>query len=183
MLKDLKNIFGDPHGLDEKSVNFLTKALEKHNLPGFDYLEFKQSLSALTQMNMEPETAFKSAFATASTMGLTKSKLLESASHYQKVMLKEKEQFDKALQNRIAERIDGKKKEVDHLIKQVAEYENKIQQLKDQISKHQQVIDNADAEIADERSKIESTKEGFELTLNSIMNQIEKDISQIGDWL
>ena len=76
MQSKLKSIFGNHHGLDERSINVLTKALENANLPGFDYLEFKQSLAALTQMNMDEAMAIKSAFATASTMGLTKEKLL-----------------------------------------------------------------------------------------------------------
>ncbi|MEM6967493.1 MAG: hypothetical protein AAF573_22205, partial [Bacteroidota bacterium] len=81
MAKNLKTIFGENHLLDEKSISFLTGALDRNNLPGFDYIEFKQSLAALAKLNMDEETAFKSAFATAATVGLTKGKLLETASH------------------------------------------------------------------------------------------------------
>ena len=42
MQKDLQSIFGQVTGLDDKSIQFLTQALSKNNLPGFDYLEFKQ---------------------------------------------------------------------------------------------------------------------------------------------
>ena len=77
MQKDLKNIFGSTTGLDDKSMEYLTSALAKNNLPGFDYLEFKQSLGALASLNMDEATAYKSAFATASTVGLTKEKLLK----------------------------------------------------------------------------------------------------------
>ena len=79
MQKDLKSLFGATHGLDEKSLNFLVKALEKNNLPGFDYIEFKQSLGSLLSMDMLEETAFKSVFATATSVGLTKDKLLISS--------------------------------------------------------------------------------------------------------
>ena len=79
MQKNLKNIFGNDHGLDEKSVDYLTSALAKNNLPGFDYLEFKQSLAALADLGMDEPTAIKSAFATASTVGLTKDKLVKTA--------------------------------------------------------------------------------------------------------
>jgi len=40
MQKNLTALFGENHLLDEKSVAFLTNALEKNNLPGFDYIEF-----------------------------------------------------------------------------------------------------------------------------------------------
>ena len=75
----MKDIFGTHHGLDERSMESLVGALERENLPGFDYLEFKQALERLQAMDMAEETAFKSAFATASTMGLTKDKLLKTA--------------------------------------------------------------------------------------------------------
>ncbi len=40
MQKDLKKLFGEAHGLDEKSVDFLTKALEKI-ISWFDYIELQ----------------------------------------------------------------------------------------------------------------------------------------------
>ena len=63
-------------GLDERSLEFLTTALEKSNLPGFDYLEFKRAVAdLLSNMNMDEATAYKSAFTTvATTLGLTKGK-------------------------------------------------------------------------------------------------------------
>ena len=72
MHKKLVEIFGSHGDIDSKSVDFLAKALDKNNIPGFDYLEFKQSLTALKKMGMDAETSIKSAYATASTVGLTK---------------------------------------------------------------------------------------------------------------
>ena len=134
MIKDLKTLFGKDHGLDQKSVDFLTNALEKNNLPGFDYIEFKQSLAALAQMNIDETTAFKSAFATASTMGLTKDKLLQTAKHYLKIVEKEKAQFELAMQKQIQQRVDSKLSEVDKLKEQILKHREKIQQLEAQIS-------------------------------------------------
>jgi hypothetical protein len=36
-------------GLDERSLEFLSNAIEKNNLPGFDYFEFKRAVTALSQ--------------------------------------------------------------------------------------------------------------------------------------
>jgi septal ring factor EnvC (AmiA/AmiB activator) len=179
----LKTIFGKDHGLDQKSVDFLTKALEKSNLPGFDYIEFKQSLDALSKLNMDEETAFKSAFATASTVGLTKPKLLETAAHYKKVLANEKTQFDSALQKQVEQKVAGKELELKKLKDQIVKHQEKIQQLQDQIAKFQKTIDGADAQIDAARKKIESTRDGFEHTHQSILNQIEKDIENIKKYL
>lgn len=183
MNKDLKVLFGKHHGLDEKSVDFLTKALDKNNLPGFDYIEYKQSLGALSGMNMDEETAFKSAFATASTVGLTKDKLLKTAEHYKRILSKEKEQFDAALQKQMVQRVSSKQNEVEKLRKQIEEYKAKIAQLQEKIDKSQHTIDTADEHIQNAKEKIVSTKENFEYTLTSIVNQIDQDIENINRYL
>ena len=183
MQKDLKTLFGKDHGLDQKSVEFLTNALEKSNLPGFDYIEFKQSLVALALMNMDEATAFKSSFATASTVGLTKMKLLETAEHYKKVLKDEKSQFDVALQNQMQQRVASKQQEVVKLKDQIAKHEEKIAQLKEQIAKFQSTIDGADSQIQKAKQKIDHTQTSFEHTHQSILNQIEKDIENIQKYL
>ncbi len=183
MQKDLKKVFGNTHGLDDKSVSFLTNALEKNNLPGFDYIEFKQSLAALSAMDMDEITAYKSAFATASTVGLTKSKLLETATHYKGILSKEKKQFDQAMKNQIQQKVAGKREEVEKLKQQIQAHRQKIAQLEDQIGKYQNTVDNADAEINAAKEKIEATQKGFEFTHQSILNQIDKDVENINTYL
>ena len=183
MAKDLRIIFGDMHGLDEKSVDTLTKALNNANLPGFDYLEFKQSLGALSGLNMDEAMAIKSAFATAATMGLTKIKLIETAQHYKSVLAGERNKFQQALDNRVQARVEGKKLEIERLKKQVEEYKTKIKQLEDQIIKHQSTIDSADSDIQSEVEKIEGIHRNFEEAHQSILNQIDKDILNINQHL
>lgn len=183
MQQDLKTFFGSAHGLDEKSVEFLTHALEKNNLPGFDYLEFKLSLGRLSEMGIPEDTAFKSAFATASTVGLTKEKLVSTAQHYKQVLVKEKEQFDLALNNQLQKRVNSKQKEVEKLKAQIEEWKRQIEKLKEQISNSQATIDNADSNIKAEMEKIQVTKDNFEHTHQSILNQIDLDLHNIQQFL
>ncbi|MFN7118997.1 MAG: hypothetical protein ACK4TA_19515 [Saprospiraceae bacterium] len=183
MQKNLKQLFGDAHGLDERSVEFLTKALEKNNLPGFDYIEYKQSLGALMAMNIDEMTAFKSAYATAATVGLTKEKLLKTAEHYKGVLNQEKTQFDAALEKQIQQRVKSKQEEVVKLKKQIEDYQIKIQQMQEKIAEYESVIANADEDIRSSMEKIESTRENFETTLRSIVNEIDKDVDNINRYL
>ena len=183
MNKDLKALFGSAHGLDQKSIDFLTKALEKNNLPGFDYLEYKLALGALAEMDMEEATRFKSAFATASTMGLTKTKLLETAGHYKKILNKERSQFDVALKNQMQHKVASKQQEVEKLKEQIVKHQEKIALLQEQIDKYQNTIDGADAMIEEAKQKIMGTQNNFEMTHQSILNQIEKDIENIKKYL
>lgn len=183
MQKKLKALFGKHHALDEKSIDFLTNALEKNNLPGFDYIEFKQSLGALEDLNMDESTAIRSAFATASTVGLTKDKLLKTAEHYKQVLSNEKRQFDAALEKQIQQRVKSKEEEIERLKKQVEEYKKKIVELEEKIARSQATIDHADEDINAAKEKILGTKENFEFTWQSVINEIDRDVENINKYL
>jgi prefoldin subunit 5 len=183
MEQDLRLIFGDTHGLDQKSVDFLISALEKNNLPGFDYLEFKLSLGKLINMNLPEETAFKSAYVTASTVGLTKDKLLNTAQHYRQVLVNEKQQFDQALNFQMQKRVKSKQQEVEKLKAQINAWQSEIDALKNRIVQAEETINTADEVVKAEMEKIESTKGHFEFTHQSILNQIELDLQNIQKYL
>lgn len=183
MQKDLKDVFGSTTGLDQKSLDFLTQALVKNNLPGFDYLEFKQSLNALSNLNMDESTAYKSAFATASTVGLTKEKLLKTAEHYRGVIMQEKQAFDQALKKQVQQKVESKKAEVEKLKKQILDFQAQIAKLQEEIAKNQSVIDKADESIQQSMDKIQQTEEQFELTFQAILNQINCDIEDIKQYI
>lgn len=185
MKKDINAIFGAHHGLDEKSVKFLTSALDKSNLPGFDYLEFKQSLSTLAEMGIEGEMAYKSAFATASTMGLTLDKLVKTGMHYKKVLEGEKAQFDKAVEAQVRKKVGQKQAKVEQLRKKVEANKLAIEKKKEEILALEkeilaatEIVDSASADIEATKAKIVETGQNFEVTLNSLLNQIEEDLSQ-----
>ncbi|MBX2815061.1 MAG: hypothetical protein KTR24_03655 [Saprospiraceae bacterium] len=172
-------IFEGLDSLDKKSVQFLHKAIAENNLPGFDYLEFKQSLNGLKAMDMDDTMAIKSAFTTGSTVGLTKTKLVSSADHYKKILQTEKKQFDTALQNQMSQRVHGKKEEKATLSKKIEEYRAKISQLETQVVKVQEKLDRADEEIEAARVKIEDTRDKFESAFAEFIKQIDSDISNI----
>lgn len=179
----MKDFFGTHHGLDERSMESLVGALERENLPGFDYLEFKQSLGRLQALNMEQEVAFKSAYATASTMGLTKEKLIKTADHYKQVLDKEKKSFDNALANQVKAKVEGKRKEVITLRKRLGEYEAKITELERLKASAEKTISEADETIQTAQDTINDVHDRFEATMKALLNQIDKDIEDINRYL
>ncbi len=186
MSLDLKSIFRIENNLDDKGKNFLdiiTSVLERSNLPGFDYLEFKQSMDALEKMNMDKATAIKSAYATASTVGLTKEKLLKTASHYLEILSKEKSEFEDAMQNQIKVKVEGKRVEVENLRAMINNYKKEIEKLENQILKSQETIDTSDKSIQLEEDKIAKTKISFETIYKSIHEIIRKDMDNFSQYL
>ena len=183
MYKNLDKLFDATGQLDNKSKEFLLKALQKNESQEFSYLKFKQSLAALAELGMDEATAFKSAFATASTMGVTQEKLLQTANTCHRTLEKEKIEFDKALQNQLHQRVDSKRKEIDQMKDKIAEYRRQIEELEAKIEKSQHTIDNADNIIAEAKQKILDTQKSFENTYQSLTQQIQNDITNIQNYL
>src|SRR5699024_6400115 len=127
---DLIEIFDDQNQLDQKSREFLLKAIENNNKPGFDYLEFKQALLRLKEMDMDPATAIKTAFTTATTVGLTREYLLESAGYYLSILKNEYEQFNHALNKQMEARVHSREKQKSTLEKKLDAINKKIEELK-----------------------------------------------------
>jgi predicted nucleic acid-binding Zn-ribbon protein len=183
MNKNLSTLFSYLDDLDTRSAQFLMKAMESNNMPGFDYIEYKQSLRALLSMNMDESTAFKSAFATASTMGLTKQKLLETATHYKQILQKEKGQFDVALKNRFQQRVGAK-------IEENKQHEGRLKQIEDQIKRLEKEILEVKKQITSndkvrekENTKLTVQQDNFEQTYVRIQGEIDKDTSKINQFI
>ena len=179
MTIDLKKLFGTVENSDNKFHTALLKALKSNASPEFDYLKFKQSVSSLEEMDMDKTIAVRSAFATASTMGLTKSKLLTSAKQYKKVLNSEKSKFAEALQNQMTVRVAKKKEDAIKLKEKISEYERKIIKMKEEMELYKQKIGNVDGEIQEAKSKIENTKNEFLTAYDSVTEIIEEDMSLI----
>ena len=164
---------------NSRFASVLMKALERKNLDGFDYLEFKQSVGKLGEMGMDNDTAIQSAFATGSTVGLTVEKLLKTASYYLDVLQDEKGQFMRSLEKHLADNVDSKASEGGQLKKQIANWQAQIEELNRRIEEAQKRIDQHDAQIAQARKKAEANQHGFEEALAVITSAIRQDVEDI----
>ncbi|MEL6925050.1 MAG: hypothetical protein AAFO94_13455, partial [Bacteroidota bacterium] len=101
-----------PGKVSNKFLQVLLSAMNKANLEGFDYLEYKQSLKSLEKMPMDEKTRYISAFAAAQTMGATPDKLVQAANHYLKVLAQEDKKFEQALINQRSKQVGDKQKQI-----------------------------------------------------------------------
>ncbi len=178
MNNKFSDLFGYLEGLDERSSKFLVKALERSNLDGFDYLEYKQSTNNLKGM-MDEAMAIKSAFATAINIGLTKEKLVQTARHYKGVLDKEKNQFETALANRRKNHIAEKEKEVEQWKTAIAKNMEQIKKLQELNVLLQDKIDNHGDEIQKEMQLQQAREQSFLNAYQLISSEIESDIQKI----
>ncbi|MEO1438542.1 MAG: hypothetical protein AAFV80_23585 [Bacteroidota bacterium] len=183
MKKNLEKLFSEASALDQKSATYIIRALEENNLEGFDYLEYKQSLSGMVHLNMDESTRYQSAFVTASTLGLTKEKLLETAHFYKKVVTREKDQFEAALKNKIDNEIAGKRLEVNSMETEINNKYEQIRRLKEEIAALQTKIENYQESINGVEGKIDEARSSFENAHTTILKYIDDDIQKIESFV
>jgi len=175
MTLNLKELFNVSEQMNDKVLMKLLTAVKDGQQKDFDYLKFKQSYKSLCQLGMDESTAAKSAFLTASTMGLTKEKLMLTVQHYKNILNKEKEQFAQALKNQIANNVDGKTIEIKRLQEKTEENIRKIAQLQ----KEQTIIEQEIQKLKDtadvSRLKIEDTRDQFKTTFDILYSEVEED--------
>lgn len=170
--------------LDERSLEFLSQALEQNNLPGFDYLEYKKAISALLSINRgDLASAHQNAFATAAVMGLTKAKLIETAGYYRHLLEKEKVKFNEALETQTQQRLHNKTAEISRLQDQTTRHQAEITRLQEEILGYTDRKKSAESELQQEKEKLEKTHANFEKTHASFLRQLDLDLEQIHQYL
>lgn len=184
MTIDLHDLFPSVKELDEKSVFALFRAIKNNfDASTFDYMKFRKSVNSLAELNMDSATSYKSAFATAMTMGLTKEKLINSAKKYSHVLDEERESFATALLQQKAIKIDGRKAEVSSLVQKIEEHKQKIKELEREIDVFQARIDNVDQDVEQASIKIDGTKKKFLDVYKVLNDSIKQDIETINLYL
>ena len=166
-----------------KFMDILLGAMEKHNLDGFDYLEFKQSLKSLEKMPMDEQTRFQSAFAMAKTMGANPQKLIEAAGHYLKVLHQEEKKFEQALSNQRSQQIGGREQQIKSMENAIKQKAQQIKKLSEDIEQHQKQLAAIKKEISGAVVKVETTKNNFIASYNALVVQIQNDVEKMRQYL
>jgi chromosome segregation ATPase len=169
--------------VDQRIFESLEKAMEENNQQGFDYFEYKNSLKTLAGIIPDEATRYKSAYATAATMGLTVERLLESAAFYRTVLEKERDNFTRAVNQQVDLNVTAKQKEAERLQTLIAQKAEQIKRLTEEIAMHQEELARAQGVITEATSRIEATKGNFHFTLEAVMNQIQTDMQNIQRYL
>lgn len=169
--------------ISEKFLKVLLKALEENNREGFDYLEFKEFLRALDQMEMDEPTKYRSAFANAKTMGASLEGLEASSRYYLDVLKKEEVKFEAAVKHQRVRIVENRQNELSRLEQLVEQKEAQIRKLTAEIEQHKAQMTEEQKKISDARAKIERTKNNFLFTYNTLVKQIQSDIQNMNQYL
>lgn len=169
--------------VQDRFLQVLFKAMEDANLEGFDYMEFRQSLQSLENVPMDEATRYKSAFAMAQTLGATPQNLLDSGTHYLKILKAEEDKFEGALQNQKSLQIGTKVEERQRIAAEIAEKESQIRRLQEEIQALEKRDMELEGEVEEAGKKVFKTKEDFHASYAFVVAQIQKDLDNMQRYL
>jgi len=169
--------------LDEKFVNRLLGAIEDNNIDGFDYLEYKQALQNLNNVEMDEQTKFQSALAVAKTMGTSKDELLSSGQHYLKVLEKEEAKFIEAFQNQLARQVTTRSEQIMKKENGIEEKKAMIEKLQKEIEAQRKELEKMKSSVDSAKTKVEATRTRFYQAFHIVSEQIKDDLEKIGKYL
>ena len=173
-----------PGEVKDKFMKILFGAMDKANLDGFDYLEFKNSLQSLKKVQQTDEaTRYQSAYAMAQTMGATPQNLVQTAEHYLNVLRQEEAKFEQALDANMQSKVGSQQAKVKQLAEDIKQKQAQIQKLQQEIdaskAEHEKIVNG----IKSATAKIENTKADFIASYEAIRQQIIRDTDKIKKYL
>jgi hypothetical protein len=172
-----------PATVNEAMVELLSKAIEAANLEGFDYLEFRDALAAMASAPLSEQQKFQAVFATATTMGVTKDRLVEAIDHYQQVLDHQKAEFQAQVESMIAQEVTQREELKSAKEQEIAALSEQIQQAQAAIGEKQQEILALSNEINEQNLNIQQTASSFEATFNFVSGKLQEDKGKIQNYL
>lgn len=170
-------------GVNEEMAGMLMAAIEEANLPGFDYLEFRDAVNKMANTGMTESNKFLAIFTTASSMGLTRETLLASIDHYVSVINEKREGFMAHVADLMATEVDGRHEQAAKLDEEIASAAEEIAALNQKIQESQHAKINLQNEANTEKMNIENTRASFEATFNMVLNKLESDRTSIMNYI
>lgn len=163
----------------ERYERHFEQLFEKANLPGPDYFEFWRTMEALEAHIPDEDARIKAAFASLQVQGLDKAKLLHTAAQYREVVLRDKANFEAAVQSKSDAEIAGRQKEWQTLKQQNEERQRQIAQLQQEIADAEKRMEQLQREVEQEKSKIEQVHRGYLAACDAMIGKINADIQRL----
>ncbi len=169
--------------VDQQMAEVLASAIEAANIDGFDYIEFRNALTAMSNIPMPEQAKFQSVFATAQTMGATKDKILDSIDHYQGILESKRAEFMAQVEAMMQAEIASRQAKKEQMEQEIAQLTEQIQTAQLRIAEAQQEILKISSEINQEDLNIKNTSASFEATYNFMTGKLQEDKNKIQTYL
>ncbi len=179
----IQELFAEIEVEDQRSLKFLFDALQKTRVQGFDYFNFKEAVSNLQDEGLDEATAFRYAFTTAKTLGVSKAQLAKSLKKHVLTLDLEKKNFEAALKKRTLEKVTKRETDIKKLEKSMESAQAKIDQLKAQVAKAEERIESERKQIEIDQAQLDERRKGFDNAHEILRAQMNEDVERIESLL
>ncbi|HRG34224.1 MAG TPA: hypothetical protein PLN76_13190 [Saprospiraceae bacterium] len=174
-------VSGQPN---EKFLEILAGVLEKNNLPGFDYFEYRKAVQSIAKLQtMDEATQYKTAYAAAQSMNVSHESLISSANKYLSLLEVEETNFNQSANNYLNQQLASKKSEETQLQDQVQKITQQIEELKAKLETDKTRLTNLQEELGSVSRKVEANKANFKASYQNIVEEIRTDIQKMEKYL
>ncbi|WP_295127837.1 hypothetical protein [uncultured Chitinophaga sp.] len=163
----------------DKFEQHFSQLFERSNLPGPDYFEFWKMMETLEAHLPDEKARLSVVYATLSVQGLTKDKLMESAAQYKLIVEQDRNEFDKAANDKASHEIEGRRQQLEDMEKLIADNAELIQKLTQEITAAQTKAGALKTEVTEHERKIAVNRQGYQVASEAMINKILTDIQKI----
>lgn len=172
-----------PSQVNQEFLEILEKEIEKNNLEGYDYLEFREALGNMASIPMTESQKFQAAFAAAQSMGVSKEALINAIDHYISVINNKKTEFESFILNVKEKEIALREQEIQSIDSEIENAAKQIQQLTEQITEKKTRKDSLSQEMYSKNIEIKNKEEMFNNTHASVVQKLNSDKEKINNNL
>jgi chromosome segregation ATPase len=173
----------EPASLSQETLDKFQKhfdqLFDQANFPGPDYFEFFKMMETLEHPIPDEKARISAVYASLAIQGLTKSKLVDTATQYKTILEQDKMKFSAAINEKSRTEVEGRKQNVAALQNKITANSDTIQKLTKEITDAQATISTLQSEIAQEKDKMTANANGYQVSYDAIQAKISSDIQKI----
>ena len=175
-----------PGSVDTKFLDHLAAVLNKANLPGPDYFEFRDILRSLANLGLSEDKQYQAAWASfkamsggAGDVGL----LTATANQYLTAINADRDGFIKTADAALSDKVGGLQNEQTQLQRDNEALAKQIAELQQRLSTNVERLAKIGGELDEQSQKITQNKANYDATFTTVTEQIKTDIAKISSYL
>jgi hypothetical protein len=176
-------VFSPNVGFNQEMYDKIMTVLEKNNMEGFDYFEFRQSILNANSMPLPEADKYRTIYSMAKPFGVTRDKLLTSIDFYIQKLDEHKQGFGNYIATLREQEIisrEQKKTGNETLIQQKSDL---IRQLNEEISALTQENTTLATEVYAQNAQITAKEQSFAATFDVVVKQLTDDKTKIDTYI